>query len=132
MRSTIEISRDTHLANPLDIVEKIVEFNDWTFDRRSDEEMAVQVPGTWCDFSMYFAWNDDMGAMHFTCAFDMRVPSDRRQPVYELLAEVNERLWMGHFGCGLTKVCRCTAMPCRCAGRWNRPLSKWKIWWKPP
>ena len=47
---------------------------------------------------MYFAWNDDMGAMHFTCAFDMRVPTERRQPVFELLAEVNERLWMGHFG----------------------------------
>ncbi|MEQ8322855.1 MAG: YbjN domain-containing protein [Rhodospirillales bacterium] len=97
MRIT-ELSRETPLANPLDIVEKIVEYNDWTFDRRNDQEMAVQVPGTWCDFSMYFAWNDDMGAMHFTCAFDMRVPADRRQPVYELLAEVNERLWMGHFG----------------------------------
>ncbi len=97
MRIT-ELSRETPLANPLDIVEKIVEYNDWTFDRRNDQEMAVQVPGTWCDFSMYFAWNDDMGAMHFTCAFDMRVPADRRQPVFELLAEVNERLWMGHFG----------------------------------
>ena len=28
----------------------------------------------------------------------MRVPTERRQPVFELLAEVNERLWMGHFG----------------------------------
>lgn len=97
MRTT-ELTHDSPLANPLDIVEKIVEFNDWTFDRRNDEEMAVQVPGTWCDYSLYFAWNDDMGAMHFTCAFDMRVPADRRQPVFELLAEVNERLWMGHFG----------------------------------
>ena len=97
MRIT-EISRETELANPLDIVEKIVEFNDWTFDRRNDQEMAVEVPGTWCDYSLYFAWNDDMGAMHFTCAFDMRVPADRRSPVFELLAEVNERLWMGHFG----------------------------------
>ena len=46
---TMEITSETQLANPLDIVEKIVEFNDWTFDRRNDEEMAVQVPGTWCD-----------------------------------------------------------------------------------
>ncbi len=97
MRTT-EITQETELANPLDIVEKIVEYNDWTFDRRNEQEMAVQVPGTWCDYSLYFAWNDDMGAMHFTCAFDMRVPADRRQPVFELLAEVNERLWMGHFG----------------------------------
>ncbi len=95
---TIEISRDTAAANPLDVVEQIVEFNDWTFDRRNEQEMAVQVPGTWCDYSLYFAWNDEIGAMHFTCAFDMRVPTERRAPVFELLANVNERLWMGHFG----------------------------------
>jgi hypothetical protein len=97
MRTT-EHFEDTTLSNPLDVVEQIVEYNDWTFDRRNDQEMAVQVPGTWCDYSLFFAWNDDMGAMHFTCAFDMRVPSERRHPVFELLAEVNERLWMGHFG----------------------------------
>jgi len=95
---TMEVSREEIPANPLDIVEKIVEYNDWTFDRRSEQEMAVQVPGNWCDYSLYFAWNDDVGAMHFTCALDMRVPCDRRTPVFELLAEVNERLWMGHFG----------------------------------
>jgi hypothetical protein len=94
----MEVSREEILANPLDIVEKIVEYNDWTFDRRSEQEMAVQVPGNWCDYSLYFAWNVDVGAMHFTCALDMRVPCDRQTPVFELLAEVNERLWMGHFG----------------------------------
>lgn len=97
MRTT-EYFEDTTLSNPLDVVEQIVEYNDWTFDRRNDQEMAVQVPGSWCDYSLYFAWNDEIGAMHFTCAFDMRVPSERRHPVFELLAEVNERLWMGHFG----------------------------------
>ena len=37
--------------------------------------------------------------MHFTCAFDLKVPStQRRSVVYELLALANERLWIGHFG----------------------------------
>lgn len=89
---------ETQIHNPLDLIEQIVEGNDWTFDRRSDQELAVQVPGTWCDYSLYFAWNDEIEAMHFTCAFDMRVPQDRRPPVYELLAKVNEKLWLGHFG----------------------------------
>ena len=57
------ILEDVSADNPLDIVERIVEYNDWLFDRRSDKEMAVQVPGTWCDYSLYFAWNDDMEAM---------------------------------------------------------------------
>ncbi|PIW29295.1 MAG: hypothetical protein COW30_05340 [Rhodospirillales bacterium CG15_BIG_FIL_POST_REV_8_21_14_020_66_15] len=94
----LDFAVDTQKHNPLDLIEQIVEGNDWTFDRRSDQELAVQVPGTWCDYSLYFAWNDEIEAMHFTCAFDMRVPQDRRPPVYELLARVNEKLWLGHFG----------------------------------
>lgn len=85
-------------SNPLDLVEQFVTANDWPFDRRSDDEMAVEVPGKWCDYSLYFAWREDVAAMHFTCAFDMKVQPAKRQAVYELLAMVNERLWLGHFG----------------------------------
>lgn len=84
--------------NPLDMVEQVVTANDWVFDRRSDEELAVEVPGRWCNYSLYFAWREDMGAMHFTCAFDMKVPDIKRSPIFELLASVNEKLWLGHFG----------------------------------
>ncbi len=86
------------IGKPLDIVERIAAANDWIFDRRNDEEMAVQVPGRWCDYSLFFAWNEEARAMHFTCAFDMRIPEDRRRSVHELLARVNEKLWLGHFG----------------------------------
>lgn len=94
----ITTSQDYLAENPLDIVEQIVEINDWIFDRRSDLEMAVQVPGTWCDYSLYFAWNEEMEALHFTCAFDMRVADDQRTRIYELLALINDRIWLGHFG----------------------------------
>lgn len=72
--------------------------NDWDFDRPSDRELTVQVPGRWCDYSLYFAWNADIAAMHFTCAFDLRVPAGRRAQVHELLALINEKMWLGHFG----------------------------------
>ncbi len=96
--SFIDAIADQPHSNPLDVIEQIVEFNDWTFDRRSDQEMAAQVPGRWCDYSLYFAWNEELEAMHFTCAFDMRVPPEKRKPVHELLVLVNERMWLGHFG----------------------------------
>src|ERR1700691_632093 len=35
--------------------------------------------------------------MHFTCAFDMKVPEKQRAALYELLALANEKLWLGHF-----------------------------------
>lgn len=85
-------------ANPLDMVEQFVTANDWPFDRRNDDEMAVEVPGRWCDYSLYFAWREDVGAMHFTCAFDMKVQAAKRAHIYELMALLNEKLWLGHFG----------------------------------
>jgi hypothetical protein len=36
--------------------------------------------------------------MHFTCAFDMKVPDAKKVPIFELLGMVNEKLWLGHFG----------------------------------
>ena len=94
----LTFSQQPVTANPLDIVEELVERKEWLFDRRNDEELAVQIPGRWCDYSLYFAWNDVVNAVHFTCAFDMRIPLNRRHDVFELLALVNEKLWLGHFG----------------------------------
>ncbi|HER27702.1 MAG TPA: hypothetical protein ENI69_11395 [Rhodospirillales bacterium] len=96
--TVISISDAEICHHPLDIVEQLVDQNDWVFERRNDQEMAVQVPGRWCDYSMFFAWNDTADAVHFTCAFEMRVPDSKRGPVHELLAIINERMWLGHFG----------------------------------
>lgn len=84
--------------NPLDVIEQVVAANDWAFDRRSDHEMAAEAPGKWCDYGLYFSWSAEISAMHFTCAFDMKVPERQRAALYELLALANERLWIGHFG----------------------------------
>jgi hypothetical protein len=91
------LAESTPSRNPLDLMEKIVAANDWIFDRRSDAEMAAEAPGTWCDYGLYFSWSPEISAMHFTCAFDLKVPAPRRGALYELLAHANERLWIGHF-----------------------------------
>ena len=85
-------------TNPLDRLEQIVSANDWAFDRRTESEMAVEAPGKWCHYGLHFSWSSEISAMHFTCAFDLKVPAARRQALYELLALANERLWIGHFG----------------------------------
>ena len=82
--------------HPIDIVEQLAEFNEWNFDRRSDEEVAVQVPGSWCDYSLHFAGIAIWSHTHFTCAFDIRVSAIKKARV-ELLALINEKLWLGHF-----------------------------------
>ena len=97
MSATLSRAMET-ASNPLDIMEQIVIANDWTFDRRSESEMAAEVPGSWCDYGLLFNWSQEISAMHFTCAFDLKVPEKHRAALYELLALANERLWIGHFG----------------------------------
>lgn len=84
-------------ANPIDLVEEIVQANQWPHDRSSDEEMVVEISGRWCDYRLLFMWQREMSALHYSCGFEMKVPRARRAPIYELLAAVNERLWLGHF-----------------------------------
>ena len=97
MSATLTTSYETS-ANPLDVMEQIVAANDWAFDRRSESEMAAEAPGRWCDYGLYFNWSHEISAMHFTCAFDLKVPEKQRGVLYELLALANEKLWIGHFG----------------------------------
>jgi hypothetical protein len=93
-----EVADDERATNPLDVLEQIVIANDWMFERRSDGEMAAEAPGKWCNYTLFFSWAPEISAMHFSCAFDVKVPDQRRGPLFELLALANERLWIGHFG----------------------------------
>jgi hypothetical protein len=91
----LEITAST--ANPIDLVEEIVQANEWSHDRSSDEEMVVEIAGRWCDYRLLFIWQREINALHFSCGFEMKSPKARRAAVLELLAAVNERLWLGHF-----------------------------------
>ena len=98
MNPPLALGRREKAPNPLDVMQQIVVANDWAFDRRSAREMAAEAPGKWCDYGLHFSWRTDISAMHFTCAFDMKVPPEARPKLFELLALANERLWIGHFG----------------------------------
>ncbi len=84
-------------SNPIDVVEELVGANDWTFSRHSDSELMFEVSGRWSGYQMYFLWQHDMGALFFSCQLELRVPETKRSEVFELLARVNENLWIGHF-----------------------------------
>jgi hypothetical protein len=83
--------------NPLDVVEQLAMHNDWSFERSHDDEVTLAVAGQWSDYQLSFTWMSDLEAMHLACAFDLKVPPDRRSEVIELVAMINEQLWIGHF-----------------------------------
>jgi hypothetical protein len=92
-------------GNPIDLVEEIVAANDWVHDRTSEEELIVEISGRWCDYRLFFVWQEELSALHFSCGFDMKVAKGRRRAIYELLALANEKLWLGHFDLSAEENC---------------------------
>src|SRR3546814_221245 len=93
----IEAGQTPLAGNPLDILEELVNANEWRFDRSTDEEMVVEIAGRWCEYRLFFVWQQDLSATYFSCLFDLRAPPQKRTAVAELLALVNEKMWLGHF-----------------------------------
>ena len=90
----IETDRAEH---PLDVVERLAAIRDWIFDRADADEMSVAVSGRWAEYQVAFTWIEDVEAIHLACAFDLKVPDRRRTDILQLVALVNEQLWVGHF-----------------------------------
>ncbi len=91
-------SERTHESHPLDIVEQMASLNQWSFDRADDDELSISVSGGWTDYHIAFTWLKEMEALHLGCAFDIKVSDRRRGELLNLIALINEQLWVGHFG----------------------------------
>jgi hypothetical protein len=85
------------LENPVDVVEHLASTNDWMFDRSTEDEITINVGGSWTDYHVSITWMHDIEALHIACAFDLKVPEPRRAEVLRLLNLVNEQIWVGHF-----------------------------------
>lgn len=87
----------TVIHNPLDMVEEIVLAHEWPFDRHGEEEISVNIAGSWSDYYLSFCFSEANGGLQIICAYDMRVERAKRVAIHALLAMVNERMWCGHF-----------------------------------
>jgi len=90
----IEPDRTVH---PVDIIEHIASFNDWTFERQDADEISISVRGGWSDYHVSFNWMEDLESLHVAAAFDLKVPDSRKGEVKQLISLINEQLWIGHF-----------------------------------
>lgn len=94
--SLMNFEQERH-AHPVDVIEQIAALHDWSFERAGEDEIAISVGGNWADYHVSFSWMEEREALHLACAFDMKVPENRRLEVMRLLSAVNEQLWIGHF-----------------------------------
>lgn len=84
-------------VNPLDNIEEILLSHNWVYNRMTEDELTVQVTGNTGQYRLFFLWQEDMGALHFTCHYDMRFVSRDYDAAARALMQINQKAWMGHF-----------------------------------
>jgi hypothetical protein len=94
MVSSLRPETEESGGNPVDLVAIA---NEWPFHRQNDDELAAEISGHWCQYRMWFCWHPELAVMHLSCALEMKVPPNKREAIYALLALANEKLWLGHF-----------------------------------
>ena len=94
----MELAKNLSLEyNPIDVVENIFTAKSFELDRRNLNEVVVEVQGKWNNMLLFFAWEANMQCMHLSCLMDIETKIEDRSKIFELLALVNEELWVGHF-----------------------------------
>lgn len=94
VREQIEEGAD---AAPVEMLAALFEANGWTFEQVSDEEVCGEVPGSWTTYQVRGIWRIEDKVLQLLCLPEIRVPDTKKRDAYELMAMVNEQLWLGHF-----------------------------------
>ena len=88
---------DNFSLNPIDVVEEVIYSKKWTFSRADDYELVAEIASKWCQYRLYFTWSEQISAISLTVTFDLKFPHAKIKDAQELLALINEKLWIGHF-----------------------------------
>ena len=91
------MDQENFIQNPIDIVEDVIYSKKWTFSRSDDYELVAEIASQWCQYRLYFTWSEQIKAISFTITFDLKFPKNKSKEANELLALINEKLWIGHF-----------------------------------
>ena len=88
---------ENFVLNPIDIVEDVIHGKKWSFSRSDDYELVAEIASQRCQYRLYFTWSEQIRAISFTVTFDIKFPQSIYESAHELLALINEKLWIGHF-----------------------------------
>lgn len=85
------------LYNPLDTIEYIFSRDNISCERRKINELVAEVQGKWDNMLIFFAFEEHMRCLHISCLLNIETATVDRGKMFELLALLNENLWLGHF-----------------------------------
>ena len=97
----MDIGRETMDENddaaPVEMLGSLFEAHGWSFEYVNDDEVCAEIPGSWTTYQLRGVWRADDRVLQLLCLPEVRVPSQKRRAAHELLALINEQLWLGHF-----------------------------------
>ena len=85
------------LYNPVDTIEYLFARNNVSCDRRNINELVAEIQGKWDNMLIFFAFEEHMRCLHISCLLNIETATVDRSKMFELLALLNENLWLGHF-----------------------------------
>ena len=83
--------------DPLDVVEHVLNAENLSFDRTEDGDLAFAFTGDWKDYEMWFAWRPEADCLQLCLSMDLQAAAGQRGPAHELVSQINQRVWLGHF-----------------------------------
>ena len=83
--------------DPLEVVERVLNAENLSFDRTDDGDLAFALTGDWKDYELWFAWRPEADCLQLCLSIDRCVARELRGGACELVNLVNQRVWVGHF-----------------------------------
>lgn len=84
-------------AAPVDMLASLFEARGWPFEFVGEDEISGEVQGSWAAYQVRGIWRPQDRVLQLLCLPDIRIADDKRAAMFEVLAMVNEQLWVGHF-----------------------------------
>jgi hypothetical protein len=91
-----DYSHDDDTA-PVEMLLALFEARGWPCEMASEDEMSGEVQGSWAKYQLRAIWRAQDRVLQFLCLPDIRVAEDKKRHAFELLALINEQMWLGHF-----------------------------------
>ena len=89
--------REDEDAAPVEMLVQLFEARGWPCDFVDEDEISGEIQGSWANYQLRGIWRSEDRVLQLLCLPDVRVPQTKRREMFELLALVNEQLWLGHF-----------------------------------
>ena len=84
-------------AAPVEMLAQLFEAHGWPCEFTGEDEISGEIQGSWTTYQVKGVWRREDRVLQLLCLPEIRVPDTKRKAAYELLAMINEQLWLGHF-----------------------------------